>query len=189
MRKYIAYDCETGGRDSDLTSLLTVTFRVLDAQLQDLETLELKTKPEDGIFRVHPKALSINKINLIEHSKDAITYKEARSKLLNFLNRHSDGGTTKLTPVGHRVGFDTDFVQDQLVTKDEWQAHVSYDYLDTATIAEFLKSCLMIPNSVQGLGNLAKFFGVHEEGAHDATVDVNMTVNVLKAMKRRVLSK
>ena len=188
MRKYLAYDTETGSLAPTNGSLLTVTFRVLDAQLQELETLELTTKPEDEVYLVKASALNVNKIDLVKHNETAITYGEARGKLLNFLNRHSDAGTNKLTPIGFVVSHDDGFVQTHLVTQKEWEAHVSHRKLDVASVVEFLKFCMIIPSSIGGLEKTAKFFGVHEEGAHNATVDVNMTLNVLKAAKRRICS-
>ncbi len=185
MRKYIVYDCETGGTDEQKHSLLTICLRVTDATLQAIEVLDLKVKPADGVYKVTRKALEINGINLIEHDKEAITYKEAKSKILNFLTRHSVQGTQTLTPIGYNVDFDDRFIRTYLMSKDEWEMHVSYRKLDVSTAFELLKFFNVIPGSAKaGLSNVAKLFGHSSEGAHIAEVDVNMTVNVLKSMKQ-----
>lgn len=187
MKKYVAYDTETGGLDAKEVSLLTAHFRICDAQLQTVDSLTLVLKPQDGIFKVTAEALKINNISLTSHIAGALPYKEARPKLLFFLAKHTNNGSDKLIPVGHNVSFDDSFIQNHLVTKQEWEQHVDYRKLDTATIAEFLKAALIIPSSVRSsLGSLAAFFGVEEAGAHDAGIDVSMTVNVLKAMKQRI---
>lgn len=186
MRKFVAYDSETGGLDSKNCSVLTLTLVALDTQLQPLEILDLKLKPDDGIYRVTAQALSINKINIIEHDKTAITYKEARPRIMAFLARHTNNGTNKLTPIGQNVGFDDSFIWDNILPKEEWEIHVSYRKIDTATIAEFLKICNIVPGSVAGLSNMAKFFGVARAGAHNSNVDTQMTIDLLRAMKFRV---
>ena len=103
---YVAFDNETGGLTKDC-SLLTSHFIIADEQLNVIEELGLVIKPNDHQpYRVQATALAVNKINLIEHDKVAITQSEAAQKLFLFLKKHSNNGQIKLIPIGHNVSFD-----------------------------------------------------------------------------------
>lgn len=194
MKKYIVYDVETGGLHKDQHSLLTAYFKIIDQNFNPLDSLSLKIKPSDGTYHVTSGALKVNKIDLVKHNNEAITTEEARPKLIAFLSKHSASGEAKLTPVGHNVSFDEGFVEGLLENpkmgmsgKDTWEMYVSYRRLDTSSLAEALRLRGVIPASVSGsLGNLAQFFGIDSSGAHDAQVDVDMTVDLLRAMLRYV---
>lgn len=86
--KYLVLDTETGGIGPEV-SLLSAYFRVLDENLNLLDELELFLKPNDGLYKVTAEALGINKIDLVEHEKKAITYREGGTKLFDFLQRNS----------------------------------------------------------------------------------------------------
>ena len=195
MRKYVVYDTETGGLSADKHSLLTAYFKIVDQNLRELDGLSLKIKPKDGIYRVTPIAMKINKIDLVKHDAEAVLPGEARKLVMAFLSKHSAGGESKLTPVGHNVVFDEEFVQTQLTPnpelglsgKEAWEMHVSYRRICTASLSESLRLKGVIPAGVSGsLGGLCKFFGIDNSGAHDAQVDVDMTVDLLRAMLRHV---
>lgn len=85
--KYLVTDVETGGFEG--TSLLSAYFGVLDENLNLLDELELFVRPDNRQYVVTAEALAINKINLIEHEKKAVTYKEAGTLLFNFLQKNS----------------------------------------------------------------------------------------------------
>lgn len=190
MRKYIAYDCESGGLNPQQYSLLTVCFKVADSSLQVIETLNLSLKPNDGVYKIHPKALEKNKIDIVKHDREAITYKEAKSKVLTFLSRHSGLGAEKLTPIGFNVGFDDGFIQSQLVPKEDWEMHVDYHKLDVSVAFQLLKFFNLVPGSVKSnLTSVAHAFGCLGENAHTAEADTEMTINVLRNMKQRFITK
>ena len=86
--KYLVLDTETGGIGPDV-SLLTVYLGVLDENLNLLDELELFLKPNDGIYKTTAEALGINKINLVEHEKKAVTYREGGTLLFQFLQKNS----------------------------------------------------------------------------------------------------
>lgn len=86
--KYIVIDTETGGIGRDV-SLLSAYFGVLDENFNLLDELELFVRPDNHIYQVTAEALGINKINLVEHEKKAVTYKEAGTKLFNFIEKNS----------------------------------------------------------------------------------------------------
>lgn len=177
---YIALDTETGGIGPEV-SLLTAFFVVLDENLEPIEPLYLRIKPDNGIYHVTAEALGINKIDLVMHEKIATTASVAGGQLREFLVRHSSNGATKLVPIGHNVAFDLEKVYSCVLNKKESQKYVSYRTLDTGVVAQALKAVGKMPESVSGsLGSLVKHFGVEELTAHDAAGDTLMTVAVLK---------
>lgn len=190
MNKYIAFDCETGGLTSDC-SLLTAYFVVLDHELKTvLGELELKVKPNDGLYKVTAEALSINKINLEEHDKIAISESEAGKQLIEFLQTHNRDGRTKLIPIGQNVAFDEMFIWEHLLSMANWQKYVSYRRLDTGAVAEFFRFTGHIPTEVRGsLGSIAQFLDISFPNAHTAKFDTLTTVKVVRRMKKLIEDK
>src|SRR6185437_1201091 len=115
--KYLAFDVESGGVTDD-HSLLSVYFAVIDEDLKTLHgELDMLIKPDDGNYVVTAGALVVNKIDLIEHDKVAIKESAAGTMLYNFLKTHAPDGTTKLTPLGHNIAFDVQFIKKHLLNK------------------------------------------------------------------------
>jgi len=182
---YVVFDNETGGLTKDC-SLLTSHFFICDKDLEIIDELGLAIKPNDHQpYRVQATALAVNKIDLIEHDKIAITQSEAAQKLFLFLKKHSDSGKIKLIPVGHNVSFDIESVNEHLISKPNWDQFVSYRKLDTGTIMQYLKLKGTVPNDKSSsLGSSAEYFGVTFEGeAHTARADALMCIKLLKKMK------
>ncbi len=183
---YIAVDTETGGIGPEV-SLLTAYFYVMDQNFKKVADLSLAIKPDNDIYHVTAEALSINKINLIEHQKTAISSSEAGMKLRNFLVELTNQGATKLVPIGHNVAFDLEKIYANVLNKKEAQKYVSYRLLDTGVIAQFMKAAGILPDSVSGsLESLVLYFGVEKQVAHTAEGDVLMTVGVLQKQLEKV---
>jgi hypothetical protein len=187
---YISLDCEMGGIDLKY-SLLSAYFVVLDDQFNPTQDLYLRLKPDDGDYIVCAEAMGVNKINLVEHDKLAIPYKEARAQLGPLLRNASNNGAVKLRALGHGVSGDIRFVWDKIYDRKKWEAYVSYRNLDTATICQFLKDKGTLPTAIDGpegvsgsLMSLVRYFGIFYEEAtlHDAKVDTLLTVEVYKRM-------
>lgn len=185
MDRYIAFDCETGGIGTN-HSLLTVWLAVLNQDLNIIDSLDLRLKPNNGEpYSINPQALAVNGINLIEHDKVAVTLSEGGRQLRELLYLHSNGGKLKLVPVGHNVVFDEIFIHEHLLNKKEWQKYVSYRHLDTGVIARYEITKGRIPNTVSGsLTSLANHFNIEfsGKGAHDAQADTTVTIDVLRAL-------
>lgn len=194
--KYIFLDDETGGIGLD-KSLLTVYLMVTDDKWKFLGDLYLFLKPEDGVYRVTGESMSIHGINLSEHDKIAMPYKEGGKTLYNFLKKHSDEGRDKLTPVGHGVKGDIDHIIDKLVSRGTWDTFCSYRVLDTSSTVQFLKTVGVFPDITGSLESLAKHFGIIESDwhnemdepncivtndLHDAKVDTMVTFKVLQKL-------
>jgi hypothetical protein len=182
---YIILDGEMGGIGLD-KSLLTMYFRVTDKDFNLVDELYLYLKPNDNIYRVTGEAMSINKINLVEHDWKSVTYKEGGTALYNFLSKNSINivGSIKLVPVGHGMNGDLDHIWDKLISRNTWETFISYRRLDTSVALQFLKACDLFPDTVSGsLDSLIQHFGIKVEGnLHDARTDTLCTLECLKKM-------
>lgn len=179
---YIAVDTETGGIGPEV-SLLTAYLAILDEKFNIIGELDLAIKPDDDVYHVTAEALKINGINLIKHQEVAVTRGKAGELLREFLIKWSDEGKIKLVPLGHNVAFDMDKIYQNVLNKKEAQKYVSYRTLDTGSTGRFLIAAGRIPETVSGsLGSYVKHFGVKEREAHTARGDVEMTIDVMKAM-------
>lgn len=181
MNKYIALDTETGGIGPEV-SLLTAYLAVFDENLNRVGDIYLKVKPDNELYVLQAKALEVNKIDIVTHDAEAITYSDAKHFLYNFLKTHYMG--EKLIPIGHGVVFDIRKIQQHLISIGSWENFVSYRSLDTSPIARFLIAAGLVPDSVKGsLESLVEHFGLPPIGdLHDARIDTLMTVEVLKKL-------
>lgn len=181
MNTFIVFDTETGGTTLD-TSLLTAYFAIFDEKFVKVDELYLKVKPDSGQYVVTGEALSINGINLAEHEKVSIPYKEAKPLLYKFLEQNYQG--QKLIPVGHGIYFDILRIKQNLISAGSWENFVSHRTLDTGVVAQFMRVLGVMPMDVSGsLGSLCSFFKVPDSGTlHDAKVDALQTFQVLKKM-------
>ena len=99
MSKYIAFDSETSGLDVNVNNLLTACFIVLDSDLNELDRLNISLKSEN--YFINPKAMEVNKINIVKHhlnSKDLISTK---IEIINFLIKNKTN--FHLIPIGNNV--------------------------------------------------------------------------------------
>src|SRR5258706_13634686 len=74
---YLFFDSETGGLDPRSTSLLEIAAVIVDDDGHILSTFQRLTRPDDGVYRVTPGALNVNKIVLASHDTAAVTYTDA----------------------------------------------------------------------------------------------------------------
>jgi oligoribonuclease (3'-5' exoribonuclease) len=185
MSKFIAFDVEAGGTTPE-HSLLSAYFVVID---EDLKTvygeLDLLVKPDNGNYVVTAEALQVNKIQLIEHDKVAITESKAGTLLYNFLKTHSSNGTIKLIPLGHNVAFDVDFIKQHMLNKT-FNQFVAYRMLDTSSQIQFMKLTGQVPSDLAGsLSEIAIHFGVSTTTnvPHTAKGDTWMVVEILRKLR------
>lgn len=180
--KYLFCDIESGGPELE-HSLLSAYFVVIDENLQTVYgELDIKSKPDDGNYLVRGEALGINRIDLVQHDKEAITESKAATLLYEFLEQHAPNGSIKLMPGGHGIEKDITFIKAHL-TKN-FNKFVSYRYLDTGCIVQFLKLTGKVPRDLGGsLKELGEYFEVSMSGLHTAKGDTWATIEVLKKLR------
>ena len=182
--KYLAFDVESGGVTDD-HSLLSAYFVVIDEDLKKVYgELDLLVKPDNGNYVITPQALEVNKIDLIAHDKIAITESKAGQLLYNFLKLHAPDGTTKLTPLGHNIAFDVQFIKKHLLNK-AFNQYVSYRMLDTSSIIQFFKLTGLVSRDLAGsLSEIAAHFGISTitNVPHTAKGDTWMVIEILRKL-------
>jgi DNA polymerase III epsilon subunit-like protein len=186
MLRYLVLDTETGGFGTD-KSLLTVGMVVTDENFDILSRsrFDIALIPDDRVYRVDPEALEVNKINLVELSKRAMTYKEGGTTLYEYLREFSEEGKLKLIPVGKQVDGDIARIQQYLVKKQTWEQFVSYRHLDVSAVFLLMQNLRIFPEDASGsLKYLLDFYGLDSDKQHDALADAIYTLQVLKKMKR-----
>lgn len=181
--KIAPMDCETGGLDPKKVSLLTMYIAVLDDNFNVVDELDLKLKPNDGKYLVEQQAMDVNKINLEEHDKVAVTYDDGAVMLQTFLNKHHKGGRyASLRPAGHNIPFDLGFIHEHLIPQDKWQKTCHYRILDTTPLCTFFQEIGKWPEKLGRLTDIAAFLGVKMRPAHDAKNDTLMWIDVWKTI-------
>jgi DNA polymerase III alpha subunit (gram-positive type) len=190
MNYFIAFDTETGGIGLD-KSLLTAYFAFLEfdtvnKKFKLLNDLDLKIKPDDGVYKVTAEAMSINKIDLIAHDKVAIFQKLAGQILYKKIKEWHTIANTKLIPVGHRIQFDINRVTNDLVSLGSWENFVSYREIDTCSLAQFYRLMGKLPSDIScSLGHLSAYFKVIASGqSHEAKYDTLATIGVLENLMK-----
>jgi len=181
--KYISFDTETTGLDSDKCNLLTVCFIILDSDLNEIDRLNISLKQVN--YYVNVEALKVNKINLVKHHDNSIDIIDARNKLHNFLDKYKT--QYNLIPIGHNIKFDISFIKSSgLLMDNEYLKYISFNAIDTISIAQFLKLSGKLPKQQSiSLVNLCKYAKLDQEQnqEHTAEYDTEMTIKLLRYFK------
>lgn len=185
---YIAFDCETGGLTLD-SDLLTCHFIVLDSNLNILEELPLYLKPLDRDYNVTNGAMEVNKIDLKEHDKIAISYEAGAKLLKDLLKKYKPARKrTWFKAIGQNIPFDVRFISHYLLggfdynnpTKALESVGISKGLLDTYVLTQFLKQFGYLPEELGSLTSLVNHFNIKTQEFHNARTDTLMTIEVWK---------
>lgn len=178
---FVFLDTETGGLTTDC-SLLEIAAVVTDRGFNVVDEYHAYVKPESGKpYAVHPQALAINGINLIDHDAKAQSYNQVYSEFFAFLKKHRNEYKDRLTPAGHNVDFDRRFIIEHLLITPEWDSIFNYRVADTASFAQYLILRGMLDVATPKLATLAQVFGLPEQ-KHSALEDARLTVEVMKRL-------
>lgn len=181
---YLAMDNETGGLD-DKTSLLSTYLEIIDDDFNIIDSLYLFVRPNDGLYVVEAGGLEVNKINIVEHDKIAISYSEAGQKLFKFLQKNSSDGKNRVIPLGKQITFDVDGVVRHLLGIKTWGKFVSHRMIDITGLAMSLQIKGRIPAGMSlSLTSLAEHFQITGivGNPHEAKYDVEVTKAVYRKM-------
>lgn len=182
--KYFLFDTETGGIRKEM-SLLTLYGHILDDNLNILDTIDLKIKPDDGVYHVNAQGLEINRINIVEHDRIAKPLSEVKTRFKNYICGWSLN--QKLTPIGHNVRFDVKFVKTHLL--EDWDRYFDRRHIDTASVGKFLALSGIVPKlKTYSLSEMAQalMIEVNEDSRHEARFDADLTLNVLRNMTQLI---
>lgn len=174
--KYLALDLELGGPALEY-SLLTASFGVFsDDQFVDILNLAIQY----DVYHIHPEAMQVNGINLLQHHQSGVSQSEAGAQLIKFLKKHGAGNN--LIPVGHGIHSDIAHINQSILSKKHWDNHVSWNVVDTGIEARFLQAAGLLPPDISlSLSNLCAHLEIGVEGDyayHTAEFDMWMTFNL-----------
>ena len=180
---FLVLDTETGSRHASST-LLTAYFLVVSPEFKSLGELYFYLKPDNNEhYVVDAQGLAVNKIDIVEHDKVAITCKQAKSTLYDFLKEHSANGR-RLTPLGHGVKGDIRRITDNLISIGSWDQFCTYHFIDTSVVLQYLRAINKIPMDGDGsVGAMAEYFNIKVDGElHNAKTDAILTMRIFQKM-------
>jgi DNA polymerase-3 subunit epsilon len=183
---YLAFDVETTGLETNC-NVLTAYFIILDADYNKIDTLDLKIKYP--YYIIYPKALEINKIDILKHDKDinSVYTELAILKLNSFLEKNKTN--TKYKIMGHNVQFDLNMlINNNILTKEYIDIYLDLSkYIDTLILARELKLKKIIPkNQSLSLSKLCYYYDLYNElenKFHNAEYDIKLTILLYKKLK------
>lgn len=184
MSHYFLVDCETTGLDPRKNALLTAAFFLVDGNLNVVDSAEYSVKHDE--YLVVPRAMEVNKIDLVSHHRSAMSPTEIARKFLPTLETWKEiNDDRSLIPLGHVVHFDIAFIGEQ-IKLIPWNQFLGHRFLDTASLAEGYKIEKRLPDDQSvSLESLASYFGIKYE-AHTAKGDALATLEVLKHLTGHV---
>lgn len=184
--KFLVIDTESGSRKPEST-LLSAAFLVYNDNFQLIDSLDLRLKPDtDCLYIVDAQGMAVNKISLVVHDKVAITYKQAKPLLFDFLKKNSLDG--HLTPLGHAVKGDINRIVDNIISIGSWEQFCTYHFIDTSVVLQYLRVLGKMPPDCDGsIEALCKYFRINQKAGddaqfHEALFDAKMTMAVFKKM-------
>lgn len=134
-RNFILIDSETTGFDEKKHQLLEVGILVIK-DLKIIEHFEVKLKHKE--YTITTKAMEANKINILEHEKQALFENEAAEKILEFLSKHKAENEEGYIVIGQNVQFDIKFLETMFLRVSkikDYRKLVSYRNLDIMQLA------------------------------------------------------
>jgi DNA polymerase III epsilon subunit-like protein len=185
MAKLLVIDTETGGIDPDRHSLLSIALVVWEDRTLKGELEVLLAEPE---LVVTAKALEINRIDLVSHSRQAVSPAKAMEIVVSFINEHFQREIArgeKVVLAGHNIGFDVGFLRRLCrLAGADFERLFSHRVLDTASILRFLSLAGRLPESAAISSNAFAAFNISfDDGErHTALGDAKATALLLTAL-------
>lgn len=183
--KVLFLDTETGGIDPQKHSLLSVGMIVWeDGVLGARELININ----DGLNICTKEALSINKINIDEHIKNAVSPKDAVNEIINFIEEHFGKGE-RVTLIGHNITFDIGFLKQLFKNNNcEYGKYFSHRSVDNHTIMFYLQICGIIKDKIISSRDALKYFNIKPVDRHNDLGDAIDTATVFNKLVEVVRS-
>lgn len=193
MTKLLVIDTETGGTDPATHSLLSLAVVVWsDGEVAASTEILIAETP----LVVTPGALEINRIDLVEHCKRAVSPALAMETLLSFLRSNFveelAAGRGGVTLAGHNVHFDIGFLKRLCAqTGASFEKLFSHRALDTAGLLRFLMLAGVLPVSSASSTEAFRHFGIpiDDTERHTALGDARATARLISKLIELVHSK
>lgn len=177
--KILFIDTETGGLDPLKHSLLSVAFTIWD---NGKISNEKEFLINDGVLNVTPKAMEINGIDIIEHSRISLKSNIAVREIEDYLNKNFNIDE-KIILCGHNILFDINFFK-RFWSKNgcDYNKRFSHRYVDTASILFYLSIIEKVPRNLTSSQNAFDYFGIKVSKRHSALGDVLATAELFNKL-------
>lgn len=183
--RLLGIDTESGGIGLDY-SLLTVNLSVLNDNFDIIDQLDIAVKPNPinnrSAYFIQAEALQVNNINLVEHDKIAVPYKDGATIIYNWLDDafHKYG---KFTPFGQNIQRDIDLITKCTLSPLAWENFVDVRVIDTIVLGKFAQLVGVIPETQSlSLSKITRYLGIEVDSAllHTAQYDVALNAKYFK---------
>jgi len=182
---FLGIDLELSGLHED-SCILTLYMCVLDKNFKICDELSMDLKPEPvngrSQYLVEPEAMKINGIDLLSHDELAITYKQSKTIIYQWIEK-MNAKYGHLTPFGNNIQGDIDKICKFTIAKESWQNHVNRTVIELTSLGASLKSLGKLPlDQSLSIENMAIYFGkkVDRQRLHTANYDVELGAYILK---------
>lgn len=175
----IYLDIETGGIHPD-SSLLEIGI----VKRNPSDYVDLRIKPDDGLYRITSNGMSVNDINLTRHDKFSINNKEAGEVLYAKLKEWSDEGRNRLTCIGLGIHSDVDKICNTVISRGTWNTFVNYDLIEICSLIKMEQLCGRLIDAPLSLAGLVRYFRIPTEfkNFHNALNDALFTEMVMEKL-------
>ena len=179
--KRLVIDTETTGLSPRFHKTLTVGLLLIDVEKTHLNILD-----ENHIFIKHNHynaskgAMSVNKIDLIQHNQIAIPPKKACNQINKFIEKNV---LHEIPLIGHNIAFDRGFLN-SLFDQGESLHKFHHEHEDTMWIWRNLQRQNKVPYGRSNLQTVAGHFEIDYTKAHDALADCKITAQVHHEMMK-----
>ena len=178
MKKVIVVDTETGGLDPKNVDILTIGIvPIINGQIQKGQEFKVQGS------RVDPRAMEINKIDLVEHNKVAVSRAEAFTQVSEYIE--SIFPEKDYILVGHNVIFDINFLGQ---IDPEKKLFSERNIVDTKALTLWFREQGHLPakqsTSLQAIKDL---MNIYVEGdAHSSLPDAEVTAQLYMIYCHRI---
>ena len=181
-RGFLLLDIETTGFDEKKHQILEVGMLIIKG-LEVIADINVAVKHTE--YTLTTSAMNANKINIIEHEKNALTLEDAGTTLLNFLKEHKDTEKAYIS-IGQNVDFDLKFIEAmffKLGKIKEYREYISYRKLDIMQVALMKNLEGKISLEKQDLDYLLTTLNIEiPKDRHRALADCYLEFEVLKRL-------
>ena len=182
MTKLLVIDTETGGIDPERHSILSLAGIVWENGVARGEIEILVAEPE---LSVTARALEINRIDLVAHSRRAVAPQAASELLGAFVKSHFEeqiAAGDGVVLAGHNVNFDLSFLKRLYrVAGLDFPGFFSHRVVDTASILRLLAIAGRVPPTAVASSEAFAHLGVavSADERHTALGDARATALLL----------
>lgn len=181
-RDFLLLDIETTGFDDKKHQILEIGMLIIKG-MKVIADVNISVKHKE--YTITTSAMNANKINIIEHEKNALTEEDAGTTLLNFLKEHKDNEKAYIA-IGQNVDFDLRFIEAmffKLGQIKEYREYISYRKLDIMQVALIKNLESKISLEKQDLDYLLTTLDIEiPKDRHRALADCYLEFEVLKRL-------